>query len=82
MPVLELMEIVMAEKYEQEAKRIARKFYGKDWQRLSGRLRQEIYQMAVSSVNSQKGEIPTLGQKGENSGEGWIVEDAKDELNP
>lgn len=44
----------MTEEYEREAEQIARRFYRKDWQKLSGKLREEIYQMAIESVNRQK----------------------------
>ena len=54
------------EKYEREAERIARRFYSKDWHKLSGRLREEIYQMAVDSVNWQEGTGMDLVQQGEN----------------
>jgi hypothetical protein len=45
---------MITEKYQREAEWIAIKFYKKDWHKLSDKLRQEIYEMAVESVNKQK----------------------------
>jgi len=44
---------MLTEKYEQEAERIAKTYYRKDWHKLSGKLREDIYQMAVEIVNNR-----------------------------
>jgi len=44
---------MLIEKYEQEAEWIARRYYLKDWRKLSGKLREDIYQMAVEIVNNR-----------------------------
>ena len=44
--------------YEREARYIAKKYYKKDWDKVTGKLRDEIYQMAVITVDMQQSESP------------------------
>ena len=49
---------MVVEKYEREAEWIAKKLYHKDWEKLSGNLREQIYEMAVEIVGKrERGEI-------------------------
>ena len=45
---------MVVEKYEREAEQIAKRFYHKDWAKVSGNLRQQIYQMAVEVVSKRE----------------------------
>ena len=44
----------MTTDYEREAKYIAQKYYKKDWDKLKGKLREDIYFMAILTVDSRQ----------------------------